>query len=169
MTPKVEPPASIEHRQRGPQCRYPEEKGSSLQAHGEVGSRQARRQRPSLDDANRVVVEPEFPAGSNNTHTHTHTVSRSRSQSQCTGAPAAGCARHSPQARRQHAGPDLGDLVPGKVEGPAGSNITHTHTRSAAAAAAARASAQVHQQQGAPGTHVRPDGSTPAPISLMSL
>jgi len=40
-----------------------------------------------------------------------------------------------------------------------------THARSAAAVA----NAQVHQPQGAPGTHHRPDGSTPAPISLIWL
>ena len=57
---------------------------------------------------------------------HTHTVSRSRRQ--CTGATAAGCARHSRQARRQHARPDLADLIVTQIEGPAKSNITHAHT-----------------------------------------
>jgi hypothetical protein len=93
-----------------------------------------------------VQVEP--PASNNQASTHARTVSRSRRQ--CTGAPAAGCARHSPQARRQHAGPDLADLVATQIEGhawrqhagpdladlvavkeevPARSNITHTRTR----------------------------------------
>ena len=48
---------------------------------------------------------------------------------------------------------------------PAVIKQARTHARSAAAVA----NAQVHQPQGAPGTHHRPDGSTPAPISLIWL
>ena len=141
---------------RGLPCRYTEEKGSSLQAHGQAGSPQARRQRPSPDDANRVVVQVEQPASSNQASTHARTVSRSRRQ--CTGAPAAGCARHSPQARRQHASPDLADLVVTQHEGPARSNITHTHTVSrsrrqctgATAAGCARHSRHAWRQHAGP-------------------
>ena len=173
-----------------------------MQAHGEAGSPQARRQRPSPDDANRVVVQVEPPASSNQASTHARTVSRTRRK--CTGAPAAGCARHSRQARRQHAGPDLADLVAAKVDFSARSNITHAHTHAhththtqhtqtnnthtnnththnththntqptqhthtQTRSAAAVANAQVHQPQGAPGTHVTLGGSMTAPISLI--
>ena len=48
---------------------------------------------------------------------------------------------------------------------PAVIKQARTHTRSAAAVA----NAQVHQPQGAPGTHVTLGGSTPAPIPLIWL
>jgi len=73
----------------------------------------------------------------------------------CTGH---GGARHSRQARGQHAGPDMADLVIKQDEMPAGSNHkTYVNM----------VSRSRRQCRDVSCTHVTPSGTTPAPISLM--